>query len=93
MEWIETLIGISAAFCTTAANIPQVQKSWTTKSADDLSLRMLILLITGVALWLVYGVFKGDAVIMIANGATVLLLAAVLYVKLGFLASSKPKIQ
>ena len=69
MYSLETVIGLLAAFCTTVANVPQVKKTWQTKRADDLSLKMLLLLMTGVGLWVVYGVFKSDAVIILANGA------------------------
>jgi len=48
MYSLETAIGLLAAFCTTVANIPQVKKTWQTKRTDDLSLKMLLLLISGV---------------------------------------------
>jgi MtN3 and saliva related transmembrane protein len=35
----------------------------------DLSLKMLLLLAAGLALWLVYGVLKGDFVIIAATGS------------------------
>ena len=41
MYSIETAIGLLAVFCTTIANIPQVKKTWQTRKADDLSLKML----------------------------------------------------
>lgn len=82
MYSLETVIGLLAAICTTVANIPQVKKTWQTRKADDLSLKMLLLLMTGVALWVVYGVFKADPVIIIANGATLVLLAIILWFKL-----------
>jgi hypothetical protein len=44
---LETMTGLLAAFCTTVANVPQVKKTWRTKRADDLSLKMLVLLMTG----------------------------------------------
>jgi MtN3 and saliva related transmembrane protein len=43
---------------------------------------MLLLLMTGVALWVVYGVFKTDPVIILANGATLALLAIILWFKM-----------
>ena len=41
------LFGFSAALLTTIAFLPQLYKTWETKSADDVSLVMLILFITG----------------------------------------------
>jgi len=84
MYSLETAIGLLAAFCTTVANIPQVKKTWQTKRTDDLSLKMLLLLISGVGLWVVYGVFKNDVVIVLANGATLVLLSIILYFKLRY---------
>jgi MtN3 and saliva related transmembrane protein len=84
MYTLETVIGLLAAFCTTVANVPQVKKTWQTKRADDLSLKMLVLLMTGVGLWVVYGLFKSDVVIIFANGATLALLGIILYFKLRY---------
>lgn len=77
----DTLVGGLAAFCTTASNVPQLQKCWETGSAGDLSLRMFVILAVGVALWIGYGVLKGDAVIIAANTVTLALLAGILYFK------------
>lgn len=44
MTTAATLIGLAAAVCTTAANLPQLKKAWTTGQTDDISLTMLLLL-------------------------------------------------
>ena len=49
------LFGFSAALLTTIAFLPQLYKTWETKSADDVSLVMLILFITGLFCWIIYG--------------------------------------
>src|SRR5829696_6137033 len=41
-----------------------------TGSAGDLSMRTLLLHSTGVALWIGYGVFRGDWVIIISNAVS-----------------------
>ena len=43
-----TVIGLAAAVCTTAANLPQLKKVWTTGETDDLSLKTLLLFGAGV---------------------------------------------
>ena len=60
-------MGTTAAFCTTASYLPQLRKCWRTGETGDLSLRMLLLLAAGLALWLIYGTLRGDAVIIIAK--------------------------
>ena len=51
MFWISVL-GLMAGFCTTAAFIPQVAKTWRTRHTKDLSLGMFSIYVTGVVLWL-----------------------------------------
>jgi MtN3 and saliva related transmembrane protein len=71
----ESLIGATAAFCTTVSYIPQLKKVWTTGETGDLSLKMLLLLAMGLALWTVYGLIRGDFVIIVANAVSLTLLA------------------
>ena len=49
------LFGFLAALLTTIAFLPQLYKTWQTKSADDVSLVMLILFLTGLICWIIYG--------------------------------------
>lgn len=76
------VIGLLAAACTTLAYVPQVIKTWRTRSTEDISLYMYLLMVTGVALWLVYGLALGDLPLIASNGATLALSASILYVKL-----------
>mgnify|MGYP001047240943 CR=1 FL=1 len=90
---LDTVIGTLAAICTTVSYVPQLKKCWQTGSAGDLSLRMLAILAVGVALWIVYGVLKGDWVIIVANAVSLALLLGILSFKLrepGKTAKSQP---
>jgi MtN3 and saliva related transmembrane protein len=78
---LESVIGFTAAICTAAANLPQVIKAWRTRSVGDLSLRMILLLGSGLTLWIVYGLMKADLVIIIANAASLALVAILLFFK------------
>jgi MtN3 and saliva related transmembrane protein len=82
MSTIATVIGLSAAVCTTTANLPQLKKAWVTRQTDDLSLKTLLLLGSGLALWVVYGIFQKDVAIILANGASLMILSVILYLKL-----------
>jgi len=77
-----TALGLAAAFCTTAAFVPQAVKTWRTRSTGDLSLQMYVVLVAGTALWLAYGLAIGDVPLITANGITLLLAASILYIKL-----------
>lgn len=77
-----TLVGFFAAFCTSVSYVPQLKKCWETGKAEDLSLMMFSVLATGVAAWIVYGIFKQDIVIIIANALSLSCLAGILWFKL-----------
>ena len=81
MAWAD-YIGYAAAFCTTAAYVPQVVRLWRTRSTGDISLGMFLVLVTGLALWLVFGVLKGEWPLMLANGVTLVLALTILLFKL-----------
>jgi MtN3 and saliva related transmembrane protein len=82
MSTVATVIGLAAAGCTTAANLPQLKKAWTTGQTDDLSLKTLLLFASGLSLWIVYGFFQKDFVIILANGVSLVILSVILYLKL-----------
>lgn len=73
-----TVLGLVAATITTGAFVPQVVKTWRSRSSADLSLGMYVMLALGAALWFAYGVLVRDLPIMAANGVTLLLLLSVL---------------
>ena len=81
MKLWTTIIGGCAAFGTTAAWLPQVLKTWKTRSAEDFSWPYLAMFSSGVALWLAYGALRKDPVIMAANAITLLLVVTVAFVK------------
>ena len=82
MSTFATVIGLAAAVCTTTANLPQLKKAWTTGQTDDISLKTLLLFGCGLVLWVVYGILKADIVIILANGISLAVLAALLFLKL-----------
>jgi len=79
-----TLIGLLAGTLTTIAFIPQLQQTWRTRSAQDVSLGMLLTFIIGVFLWLVYGLLLGALPIILANLVTLVLTLAILILKVRY---------
>ncbi len=73
-----TLIGLIAAFCTTAAFVPQVIQIIRTGNVDGISLQMYAIFTFGVAMWLTYGIIMQDLPMMLANLVTLILAAMVL---------------
>ena len=73
-----TLIGLTAAFCTTAAFIPQVIQILRTGNVEGISLLMYSIFTCGVAMWLTYGIILKDLPMLLANLITLILALAVL---------------
>jgi MtN3 and saliva related transmembrane protein len=73
-------VGGVAAVCTTVAFIPQILKI-RRQGGGDLSYPMLFLYLTGVVLWLVYGLMLRAAAVIWANAATTVLVAAAIFLK------------
>jgi MtN3 and saliva related transmembrane protein len=82
MSSLYEAIGLVAAALTTFAFLPQVVQTWRSRSTEGLNLAMLTVLATGVALWLLYGLGMGQLPVILANGATLVLVAALLGLKL-----------
>lgn len=78
------IIGITAGILTTIAFLPQVIRTYKTRSVKDISLGMFMIMFTGVILWLTYGLLKGDVPIILANGITMFLVGIILIFKLRF---------
>jgi uncharacterized protein with PQ loop repeat len=76
------VVGYLAACCTTTAFIPQAIKTIRTKDTHSLSLGMYCVFTLGLLLWLLYGAYKGDLSIIMANAATGLLAMVILFHKL-----------
>ena len=78
------LFGFLAALLTTIAFLPQLLKTWQTKSADDVSLIMLILFIIGLICWIIYGSKIHSTPILIANIITFIFNFSILILKITY---------
>lgn len=67
MNWVE-LAGHFGAFLSSVTFMPQVYKAWQTKSVGDLSLTMMLIVLTSTIVWLYYGVSLNLLPVIIANG-------------------------
>lgn len=78
------ILGLVAAVFTTSAFVPQVYKTWKTKSAKELSLTMFLVFFSGLMMWLVYGVFINSLSVILANSITGLFSLVLIYFKLKY---------
>jgi 5'-nucleotidase len=67
-SWIAVLGTVAAVF-TTVAFVPQIVKTWR-QGGRDLSYGMLLVFLTGVFLWMAYGLFIGSLPVLVSNVAT-----------------------
>ena len=78
------VFGFLAALLTTIAFLPQLYKTWQTKSADDVSIIMLILFITGLICWIIYGLKINSIPILVANLITLIFNLSILILKITY---------
>lgn len=83
------IIGLAAGILTASSMLPQVIKSWKEKKADDVSLSMLIVLISGIALWIVYGFQKSDLPIIATNCFSLLVNLVMIVLRIKFKRNKK----
>lgn len=87
------VIGYIAATLTTLCFAPQAIKTLKTRDTESLSLAMYSMFTVGVLLWFVYGVMRGDWVIITANIFTELLAVPILVLKVLEVARKRKKIE
>lgn len=63
----EKIVGITAGILTGASMLPQVIKMFKEKKASQVSIFMLLILVSGLGLWIWYGALKQDWPIIITN--------------------------
>jgi len=71
-------VGFSAAFLTMFGFMPQLIKIYRTKSVKDISLVCILQFTLGIILWLAYGLHLKNAVLILANGVSLVILLAAL---------------
>lgn len=79
-----TILGLIAAFFSTASFLPQALKIWKTKHTKDLSLMTFIMLFVGSILWFTYGLILQDIPISVANGIIIILLIFIMIFKIKY---------
>jgi MtN3 and saliva related transmembrane protein len=78
------VIGIIAGILCAISFIPQIVKIFRTKQAKDLSLITFAVFTIGVSLWLVYGILIEQLPVILANGATLILILIILIAKIKY---------
>lgn len=78
------IVGLIAGAFTTFSLLPQVMKTVKTKETKDISMAMYIILISGMLLWIIYGVLIDAPPVILANAFSLLLALIVLIFKIKY---------
>lgn len=79
-----TLLGLIAGTLTTLSFLPQLLKTWRSRSAKDISSLWLASFATGIFLWLIYGLLINSLPVILSNGITLGLTGIILLFKVRF---------
>ena len=77
VDWInkimdENVLGLIAGGLTSVAMMPQLIKVLKEKNAEDISILMVLVLISGLSLWVWYGILQDELPIILSNGFSIL---------------------
>lgn len=78
------LFGYIAGAVSTGSLIPQVIRVFKLRSAREISILFTVLLLTGICLWLGYGIYFNLAPVILWNAVSAVLLSLLLYAKLKY---------
>ena len=79
---IVTILGALAALCSTTSFAPQAWKIIKSRDTSGISSRMYMVTVVGFALWLAYGIMKGEWPLIVTNGICLVLSGFILMMKL-----------
>ena len=77
-------MGLLGAILSSLTFLPQVIRTWKIKSAEDLSMGMLVIVFCSTIVWLVYGFALWLIPVIIANTAIFTLSLTLIYFKITF---------
>jgi len=81
MIWVDVL-GYFAGILVVISLLPQVVKSWKTKSTRDISVYRYVIYVIGLILWVTYAFIIGNGPVGIMNGLGLILALSILYLKI-----------
>lgn len=79
-----TLLGITAGTLTTIALLPQLVKTWRSKSAKDISIVMFSTSCLGLLLWTFYGFSINSVPVIVANIVSFVLAFSIVVLKIRY---------
>ena len=84
MNYSVEIIGTIGAILTTASFVPQVYKTYKSKSVDGISLTMYSVFFVGIIFWLIYGISIDSFAVIFANIITGFLVLVILILRIAY---------
>ncbi|HEX9975915.1 MAG TPA: PQ-loop domain-containing transporter [Dehalococcoidales bacterium] len=78
------IFGLVAGAVSTGSLIPQIIRVFKLKSAREISILFTSLMLVGVVLWLIYGIYSGSFPLKLWNSVAGVLTGTLLYAKLKY---------
>jgi MtN3 and saliva related transmembrane protein len=78
------IVGFGAGSFVAASLLPQVVKSWKTKSTQDIAIGWTIMSLGGQVLWETYGWLIHSPSLIVMSGLTLVMAFSVLYLKIKY---------
>lgn len=75
------IVGAGAGLCSMASFVPQIVKIVRERDAEQVSLRMYLVTVTGFSLWIAYGLLTGSWPVWASNAVCLTLSATILVLK------------
>ena len=82
-EYIQ-IIGIGAGILTSVSMLPQLIKTIKEKQAEDLSIIMILVLMSGIGGWIWYGILRNDVPIIFTNCFSFLINSILLFFRVKY---------
>ncbi|NQV13691.1 MAG: hypothetical protein HQ530_05330 [Parcubacteria group bacterium] len=83
MESIE-LLGFIAGGLVAVSLLPQLIKSWQTKSTKDIAILWILINLGGQTLWVVYGYYISSASLIVMSSITLVMTISLIVLKLKY---------
>ena len=84
-------LGIVATILSTVSLMPQVVRTWRTRSTDDISVVWLLVALAAMGVWIAYGILIDAPAVILVNVLSVFQCGSILFVKVQNLRAAAAK--
>ena len=86
-----SVLGIVATILSTVSLMPQVIRTWRTRSTDDISAAWLLVALVAMAVWIAYGSLIDAPAVILVNVLSVFQCSSILFIKVQNLRAAAAK--